>query len=254
MFNVLAQQPSTGATITAMTNTITPERAHDERYVELMLATFKAEQSLGWALDRYRRESLARTDRRQRWGVKDDRSINEIADDMQARRVEAREFWTARGDDPADAEHMTAYAIGELDKVENGYTEALAVAIDARSDEAAHETNYTGWQRFFLVTSSAGLVHRDMYCSTCNKGRSATTFALLPTLSGQPVAALVEALGPVLCSVCFKDAPVAWTDEERIPARVAQVLLDNGAEAFTAALTEFKNKRAARAAKKGSQS
>lgn len=66
------------------------------------------------------------------------------------------------------------------------------------------EALYTGWNRFFLVTSSTGHIHSDMHCSTC---RRTTTYGWLPQLSGKDEAQAVEQCGPALCSVCFPSAP-----------------------------------------------
>lgn len=60
------------------------------------------------------------------------------------------------------------------------------------------------WSRFFLVTSSAGHVHRSRSCPTC---RPTTTFGWLPELSGKTEADAVALLGPALCSTCFSSAP-----------------------------------------------
>ena len=62
------------------------------------------------------------------------------------------------------------------------------------------------WTRFFLVT--AGHIHRTRSCSTC---RITTDFRWLPNLSGQSDADAVAEHGPLLCTVCFPDAPVEWT-------------------------------------------
>ena len=239
------------ATVTGM-NAVTPEQAHDEQLLALFLAADKAEQQLAWKTSTYRSDSLARNDPRQGWkGPKDTRTMNEVADDMQARREELVPFWNDHSDGDADtATRMIAYSVGELDKVEAAYFEAQANADTARYEITAHERNYTGWQRYFLVTSSAGLVHASMNCSTCNKGRQATTFALLPSLSGRSHEALVTALGPSLCSVCFPDAPVAWTDEQRISPNVATVLATEGEEAFWKALAASRAASAKRAATK----
>ncbi len=68
---------------------------------------------------------------------------------------------------------------------------------------------YTGWQRFFLVTSSdGGHIHATTTCGTC---RWTTQFGWLPQLSGLTEADAVEAHGPRLCSVCFPSAPLEWT-------------------------------------------
>ena len=116
----------------------------------------------------------------------------------------------------------------------------------------AHDKLYTGWERYFLVVSSPGLIHSSTRCSTCNKGRTDTLFALLPTLSGQSYSDAVDVLGPSLCSVCFPQAPVAVVDGPKIPVRVAEVLFGQGPEAFLAALEAHNIKQAAKAAKKGS--
>lgn len=67
---------------------------------------------------------------------------------------------------------------------------------------------YTGWSRFFLVTSSQGHIHSNMDCSSC---RPTTTYGWLPELSGQTEKDAVEAHGPALCSFCFPSAPTEWT-------------------------------------------
>lgn len=72
-----------------------------------------------------------------------------------------------------------------------------------------HESHYTGWSRYFLVTSSSGHVHSSLACSTCYWD---TRYAALPELSGLTDADAVAAYGEILCSVCFPDAPVAWTN------------------------------------------
>lgn len=64
---------------------------------------------------------------------------------------------------------------------------------------------YTGWARFFLVTSSSGHVHSSMACHTCYPR---TTYGWLPHLSGESEHEAVAELGPALCSVCFASAPV----------------------------------------------
>jgi hypothetical protein len=67
------------------------------------------------------------------------------------------------------------------------------------------------WSRFFLVTNSNGHIHRSTSCSTCF---STTEYAWLTDLSGRSEAEAVEALGEILCSVCFPSAPVEWTNGE----------------------------------------
>jgi len=106
-----------------------------------------------------------------------------------------------------------------------------AADLVARLDEARAELNaslaeadeleqrYTGWSRFFLVTSSKGHIHSSMHCSTC---RPETIFGWLPKLSGKTEADAVAEHGPALCSVCFPTAPVEWTAEKITAARAAR--------------------------------
>jgi hypothetical protein len=80
------------------------------------------------------------------------------------------------------------------------------------------EAEYTGWSRFFLVTSSPGHVHSSMHCSTC---RPTTRYGWLPQLSGSDEATAVDELGPTLCTVCFPSAPTEWTEGKKITAAQA---------------------------------
>lgn len=76
------------------------------------------------------------------------------------------------------------------------------------------------WNRFFLVTSSAGHVHSSMHCHTC---KPTTTYGWLPQLSGKSEEEAVEQLGTVLCSVCFPSAPVAHTGGKITKAKAAKL-------------------------------
>jgi hypothetical protein len=90
--------------------------------------------------------------------------------------------------------------------------------INRQIDEL--EANYTGWSRFFLVTSSKGHIHSSMDCSTC---RHTTRYGWLPELSGKTEAEAVESQGPALCSVCFPSAPVEWTAEKITAAKATKL-------------------------------
>lgn len=91
-------------------------------------------------------------------------------------------------------------ALAKLDEADARVQAARAVAEEL-------ERHYTGWSRFFVVTSSAGHVHASRNCRTT---RSSTTFGWLPQLSGKSEAEAVQELGERLCSVCFPSAPIAW--------------------------------------------
>lgn len=83
---------------------------------------------------------------------------------------------------------------------------AIAECVRIQDEIRELELSYTGWSRFFLVTSSPGHIHSSMHCSSC---RPTTTYGWLPELSGKSEKAAVEAHGPALCSVCFPTAPVS---------------------------------------------
>jgi hypothetical protein len=210
----------------------TPEQVHDLALCDLYRELAKAEQKVEWALSTLRHVSRPKGVRFDR---DDNRGLSTIVSDVQA-MIEA-----------GDA--RTNYGMKRPSELLNEYDDKLATLVLARFDIGQHEQAYTGWQRFYLVTSSAGLVHSSMQCSTCNKGRKQTTFALVASFSGTPVKQVVEAVGPLLCSVCWPDAPVTWVEQDRIPARVAEVLFDQGYDAFKAEWEKFQAKRAARAAK-----
>lgn len=91
-------------------------------------------------------------------------------------------------------------AQGYLDK----FDAADNAVFEAGQRVRNHEAHYTGWQRYWLVTSSPGHVHRSRDCSSC---KFTTTYALVPSLSDSTEAAAVEMFGPAMCSVCFPTAP-----------------------------------------------
>lgn len=131
--------------------------------------------------------------------------------------------------------HDSAEALAKLAELRTA-REAVIVEMEKLNDL------YTGWSRFFLVTSSAGgHIHSSMDCSTC---RISTEYGWLPTLSGLTEEAAVAAHGAILCTVCYPSAPVEWTGgisnteqaakDERAAAK-AQRDADKAAKAITAA-------------------
>jgi hypothetical protein len=128
------------------------------------------------------------------------------------------------------------------------YREVLSLIEDhnAEIQEIGREWEARGcWSRYWLVTSSDGHIHSSRHCSSCNKGKQATGFALVPYLSDKTAADAVSDLGPALCTVCFPSAPVESREQARIPAAVALALR----EAFQAA----RKAAAAKAAKRSSE-
>lgn len=80
------------------------------------------------------------------------------------------------------------------------FHKAQAAVTDAEAAIVEHEKAYTGWSRFFLVTSSAGHVHSSMRCVTCYPQ---TRYAPVVGLSGSTEEQAAAILGDTLCSVCF---------------------------------------------------
>lgn len=125
--------------------------------------------------------------------------------------------------------------------VQKWHDEAAAKVAAIREQIAPLDDLYAqhNWSRFFIVTSSSGHIHKSMYCHSCNKGRSFTTFALMPSLSGSTTDAAVARLGAALCSHCFPEAPTHQQEQMKISQRAAQALLETGDEAeFDAVLAK----------------
>lgn len=72
-----------------------------------------------------------------------------------------------------------------------------------------------GWSRYYVVTSSAGHIHNDTWCSR----RNATTYGWLPQFSGRSVEAMIDSEGPVMCTKCYPDAPLTATTGKVTKAR-----------------------------------
>lgn len=91
--------------------------------------------------------------------------------------------------------------------------------IQAQIADLNEVFNAAPWTRFFLVTNNNGHIHHTMHCSTTYP---TTGWAWNPELSGQTEVEAVEALGEILCSVCFPSAPVAWTSGISKTAQLAK--------------------------------
>jgi hypothetical protein len=132
-----------------------------------------------------------------------------------------------------------AHALTFASEAEVAQHQAVTDILDeanALVAECHAEYDSRPWNRYYLVTSSDGHIHRSTYCSSCNKGKEATGFALVPFLSGSDDATAVGELGSALCSICFADAPSESKEQIRISGRVALVLAERGVEAFQLAL------------------
>ena len=134
-----------------------------------------------------------------------------------------------------EAEHgVSEFGYGAIETGRRGHTSvgqaksALAKTGELAEERAgieneilALEKTYTGWSRFFLVTSSAGHIHSSMHCSTC---RPTTRYGWLPQYSGKDEDEAVTELGPTLCTVCFPSAPIEWTEGKKLTKAQAEKL------------------------------
>jgi len=136
--------------------------------------------------------------------------------------------------------------------LQEAYDRAVAKVAKIKSEIAPLDDLYAQhkWSRFFIVTSSSGHIHNSMNCHSCNKGRSFTTFALMPSLSGSTTEAAVARLGAALCSHCFPTAPAEHREQIKISQRAAQALLDTGNESEFDRVIADQQKRASRKAEK----
>jgi hypothetical protein len=70
----------------------------------------------------------------------------------------------------------------------------------------------TPWPRYYQTTGPNRHIHASRSCGTC---RSTTVYEWLTNHSGDQPEAVVEAHGPILCRVCFRDQPDNWKYQRR---------------------------------------
>lgn len=140
------------------------------------------------------------------------------------------------------------YAVAQQiadDKPEVAEALATVDAIDAIIDACEDEFDARGgWNRYWLVTSSQGHIHSSQSCSSCNKGRNATTFALVCDLSDAEASEAVDIFGAALCSVCFPDAPVEFVDEVKITQAQATAYFEGGIDAYREMIAKAEARKA----------
>lgn len=137
-------------------------------------------------------------------------------------RGKSRKTWTTDLADTiaklrreVDAEGYTEFEFGrrtprkDLDNY--GTHNAQALYLAAAMQACDNEYNRRPWSRFFLVRANGGHIHSSQSCQTCNRNGARTDMAWQPELSGLTEADAVKALGPILCTVCYPSAPLAWT-------------------------------------------
>lgn len=119
----------------------------------------------------------------------------------------------------SDLRALHEQVIAERGYDRNGYgdmadkMEAARVAVDEHYERYRKlDSQYAGWSRFFLTNNTNGHIHSSMECSTCNRNGKRTQFEWLPELSGLNEQQAIQKHGPRLCTTCFPDAPLDWTN------------------------------------------
>lgn len=87
----------------------------------------------------------------------------------------------------------------------------LAAVQTAQAKIEKLDNDYAGWARFFIVPG--GHIHTSTQCRTCNHSwEHPTQFEWLTDFSGGKLEDVVDQHGAVLCTVCFPEAPLDWTN------------------------------------------
>jgi hypothetical protein len=197
-------------------------KAHDELMAEKFHELDKAKQRVASSDAQLYRMAGARTEYRTMrassayWDKtvrRADGTINRFEVTEQIREdllseMDPNERNLSAGRTVAEAQEELASRQGEVDRVREEIDEL--------------EQGYTGWSRFFLVTSSNGHIHSSMHCSSC---RITTRFGWLPQLSGKGEAEAVKECGPTLCTVCFPEAPTEYTIGKKLTKAQAEKMV-----------------------------
>lgn len=172
-----------------------------------------------------------------------EKALEDVANGLGLRLATQTRGWAARLP-VATTDEVLAQAEGLVVPVRGvaAYRQQTRIADDANATASILDGEYRargGWTRAFLVTSSAGMVHSTMGCSTCYPQ---TRFSWLPQVSGWDEAAIVDAAGEEACTVCYPAAPAGTRNR---PSRLLN--------ADRAAAAVAREARAAKAAAKAAK-
>jgi hypothetical protein len=109
---------------------------------------------------------------------------------------------------------LNAPAAGSITRNVGAILAEYRTAVEARGAAWAHEIALQAeydrrpWPRYMATTGSDAHIHKDMHCSTCNRGAQRTAFVFLTELSGTPLGEALAKFTTTLCTVCYPDAPV----------------------------------------------
>lgn len=112
--------------------------------------------------------------------------------------------------------HYLAKIAGHLDTMTAHRADFAALADGPQQILRDEFGRRGGWSRFILCTNADGHIHNSWGCGTL---QPTTPLVRLPELSGLTERDAVRAHGTVLCSHCFRSAPIAWTLGAAKPAK-----------------------------------
>lgn len=93
--------------------------------------------------------------------------------------------------------------------------ETTITAVTAELEPYEAEYRRRPWSRFFQLRSTAGArIHATGYCQGLHRSDPGD-LGWHPELSGKTEADAVAELGPVMCSKCFKSAPLDWRQDPK---------------------------------------
>jgi hypothetical protein len=131
--------------------------------------------------------------------------------------AQAAEF---EGEDLASmtvADRRRARIALDLVEAQIAFETAGEAVAEVERETRPYEDEYRSrpWSRFYLVTSSNGHIHSSDSCQTCGLR---TQFVILADASGQTEAEAIAERdkrdsAALLCTVCFPNAPVKWTEK-----------------------------------------
>lgn len=112
-----------------------------------------------------------------------------------------------------DPETVASYERAGIERLLNEHHELTVELAQVEAETSDLDAVYRAdpWPRFFLCMANGGHIHSSLECRTLHRD---TRMSWLPTLSGRTEADAVAEMGPALCTVCYRSAPVEYTGGE----------------------------------------
>lgn len=176
--------------------TATP-REIDEKISELETAWFLARHKMTNALTDLH-YAIGDRKRNGRWGLTDEQVMERVTERLNTPDATFR-FLSAGGADEVRKDMARIEkARADMDR------------LDGEIAPLEAEYRRRPWSRFFQLRSTAGArIHDSRNCSGLYRSDHGD-LGWHPELSGKTEKEAVDALGPVMCSKCFRSAPVEW--------------------------------------------